>query len=155
VLERSRLGDFVPEVLNLATPEATNLHLVRACDGAVYDAERLYFIEGICIGCARQRGWWAGSKLVRVLEGECGHLRPLKVLWLLRKVWRCGLIISRPGPEDIWGGHGGRSIVTPQGQETIGDTLPETDASGLVTAIRNLCQGLLKLGVQHRLEARV
>src|SRR5260370_34625879 len=92
---------------------------------------------------------WTGAKFVGVRQGKRSDLWPLDEI-RRREVGGRQLIASRlvfrhEGRKDR-----GRSVVASQRQDCSGNVLTLLDAGGLVASIRNLCQILLKLGIERR-----
>ena len=66
VSQSGGLRDLVPEILNVAVPEFSDLSLVGGAGCAVDEAEALEFIEGLCVGVAGELRGWAGAEFVGV-----------------------------------------------------------------------------------------
>src|SRR6202022_245998 len=89
-----RLSDLVPVVLNRSVPEPADERLVGRSSDAVGNAQRLHFVEGGGVRGAGQCRRRSGAELLRALEGERGDSRPMRERRLLRKIGRCGLVVS-------------------------------------------------------------
>src|SRR5260370_34791998 len=122
------LGDLVQVVLSCSVATAASQSLVLSCGGASGDSSCFHSIENIAVGIAGQRGRRAGTKLIRALQSEGGDMRPVRELRLLGEVrWR-RLIIPRGSSKNERNWCISRSIVASQSQNTIRDSLTDTDA---------------------------
>ena len=77
-----------------------------------------------------------------------GELR----LW--KEIRRCRFVISRSASENIRNRLGIRTVITSQGQDAIRNSLSYANSFDFVVALRNLCQGLLKFGIECGLKYR-
>src|ERR1700676_1745310 len=92
--QRRGLRNFVPEVLNVAIPESSNLGLLRGASCAGDETQTLDFIENLCVLVARQLRRRSGAKFIRARNGKRSDLRPLcEVRWY--EIGRRELVISR------------------------------------------------------------
>src|SRR5260370_36181516 len=92
--QRRDLRDFVPEVLNIAIPESSNLCPLRGASRAGDETQTLDFIENLCVLVAHQLRWRSGTKFIRARDGKRSDLRPLcEVRW--REIGRRELVIPR------------------------------------------------------------
>src|SRR5258708_6303359 len=92
--QRRSLRDFVPEVLDVAIPESSNLCLRRGASRTGDEAQTLDFIENLGVLVARQLRWRSGTKFISTRNGKRSDLRPLReVCWC--EIGRGELIISR------------------------------------------------------------
>src|SRR5580704_8380196 len=62
------LRDFVPEVLNVAVPEVSNLGLLLGTSFTANEAQTLDFIEGPCVLLAGQLRWRPRAKFISACE---------------------------------------------------------------------------------------
>src|SRR6267378_674299 len=92
--QRRGLRDFVPEVLNVAIPESSNLCLLRGASHAGDETQTHDFVENLCVFVARQLRWRSGTKFIRARDDKRSDLRPLCEV----RRWEIGrgeLVISR------------------------------------------------------------
>src|SRR5437879_12319522 len=75
--QRCGLGDLIPEVLNVAVPELTDLSLIRGADCAGNESKALYFVEGlgVLVTCEQRRR--TGAKFAGACQGKRSDLWPL------------------------------------------------------------------------------
>ena len=71
------LCDLVPEVLDVAIPELSDLGLVGVASGAVNKAQALDFVEGFCVDIAGELRRRCGTKFIGTGEGEGCDFGPL------------------------------------------------------------------------------
>src|SRR5438132_12032145 len=76
-LQRGRLPDLVPEVLDVAVPELADLALFGSAGCAVNEPEAFDFIEDLSVKAACERRRRIGTELVGPLQRKRRHLRPL------------------------------------------------------------------------------
>src|SRR5260370_5663338 len=92
-LQRSRLPDLVPEVLDVAVPELADLSLFGSAGCAVNEPEAFHLIEDLSIKVARERRRRTGTELVGLLQSKRRDLRPLGKI-SRREVRRRQLVVS-------------------------------------------------------------
>src|SRR6266571_1539253 len=99
-LQRGRLPDLVPEVLDVAVPELADLGLLRSAGCAVNEPETFDFIKDLSIESACECRRRTRTELVSPLQRKWSDLGPLgKIRW--REVrWR-QLIVSGLGPRQV------------------------------------------------------
>src|SRR6266566_564770 len=148
------LCDLIPEVLNIAVPELTNLGLIRGTSCAADESKTFDFVEGQGVLLAGQWRRRTGAKFIGVRKSKRCDAWPLDEIRRREVGWR-QLIASRLGfRHERWKNYG-RSVVASQCQDCSGDVLTLLDAVGLVASIRNLCQILLKFRIERRCESGV
>src|SRR5437762_9807470 len=76
-LQRGRLPDLVPEVLDVAVPELADLGLFGSAGCAVNEPEAFDFIEDLSVKAACERRRRIGTELVGPLQRKRRDLRPL------------------------------------------------------------------------------
>src|SRR5580704_11960164 len=76
-LQRSRLCDLVPEVLDVAVPELADLGLFWRARCAVNEPEAFHLIEDLSIKVARECRRRTGTELVGLLQRKRRDLGPL------------------------------------------------------------------------------
>src|SRR5438132_12614264 len=80
-LQRGRLPDLVPEVLDVAVPELADLGLFRSASCTVNEPETFDFVEDPSINGACECGRRPGTELVRLPQrkrcdlGQLGEIR--------------------------------------------------------------------------------
>src|SRR5258708_26605365 len=140
--QRRGLRDFVPEVLNVAIPESSNLCLLGGADCAGDETQTPDFIENLCVLVARQLRWRSGTKFISARQGKRSDLRPLcEVRWC--EIGRRELVVSRLVSRDKRRRSDVRSVGAAQRQNLGGNGLSDADAVRLVLSLRNLRQVLL------------
>src|SRR2546430_17458205 len=92
-LQRGRLPDLVPEVLDVAVPELADLGLFGSAGCAVNEPEAFDFIEDLSVKAAYERRRRIGTELVGPLQRKRRHLRPLGKI-RRREVRRRQLVVS-------------------------------------------------------------
>src|SRR4029077_8102736 len=75
--DRRVLGDLVPRHPDRTWPELGDDGLISGAGGAGLLTEVLDLVDGLGVGGRRDRRWRRGPELVRRLENEWGHPRPL------------------------------------------------------------------------------
>ena len=78
----------------------------------------------------------------------------MRELRLLGEIRWCRLVVSRGIAEDIRNGLDIRSVIAPQGQDTVSDGVSYTDAVNLAS-VWKLRQRLLELRIERWLEVRI
>src|SRR3984885_11629070 len=148
------LRDFVPEVLNVAVPEVSNLGLLLGTRFTANEAQTLDFIEGPCVLLAGQLRWRPRAKFISACQGEGSDLRPLyEVSWC--EIRRRELVVSRLVSRNKRRQSDSRSVGAAERQNLCGNFLSDGDAVRFVLSFRNLRQVLLKFSVERCLKRRV
>src|SRR5579872_2068274 len=96
------LCNFIPVILNCATPKSADDGLVGSAGAVVEYAQRFDFLECVSVFVARQGRRWAGTELARPLQRKRSYMRPDRELRLFRKIGWCGLKYSRSATENKW-----------------------------------------------------
>src|SRR5207302_6010007 len=123
MMQRGRLPDLVPEVLDVAVPELADLGLFRSAGCAVNEPETFNFIEDLSIKAACECRRRAGTELVGLLQSKRRNLGPLgKVRW--REIRRRQLVVSGLGPRDVRRWSYICSISTARSEQLTGNCLP-------------------------------
>src|SRR6267378_942443 len=122
-LQRGRLPDLVPEVLDVAVPELADLGLFGSAGCAVNEPEAFDFIEDLSVKVACDRRRRIGTELVGPLQREGRDLRPLGKI-SSREVRRRQLVVSGLGPRDVRWWSYIRSVGAARSEQLAGNCLP-------------------------------
>src|SRR5947208_879804 len=141
-LQRGRLPDLVPEVLDVAVPELADLSLFRRSRCAVNEPETFDFVEHLSIKIACECRRRIGTELVGPLQRKRRHLRPLGKI-RRREVRRRQLVVSGLVTWDVrrWNYIG--SIRAARSAQLAGNCLPHGYSLSFSLIIGNLGQVLL------------
>src|SRR5438034_8627878 len=153
-LQRSRLCDFVPEVLDVAVPEPADLGLFRSAGCAVNEPETFDFIEDLSIKVACKCRRRTGTELVGLLQCKRRDLGPLGKI-RRREIGRRQLVVSGLVTGDVRRWSYIRSIGAARSEQLAGNCLPHGYSLSFSLVIRNLRQVLLQFRVQRHLERRI
>src|SRR5437016_7782023 len=153
-LQRGRLPDLVPEVLDVAVPELADLGLFGSAGCAVNEPEAFDLIEDLSIKGACKYRRRTRTELVGLLQSKRRDLGPLgKIRW--REIRRRQLVVSGLGPRDVRRWSYIRSIGAARSEQLAGNCLPHGYSLSLSVVIRNLRQVLLQFRVQRHLKRRI
>src|SRR5882724_5155297 len=101
-LQRGRLPDLVPEVLDVAVPELADLGLFGSAGCAVNEPEAFDFIEDLSVKAACECGRRIGTELVGPLKRKRRALCPLDKT-RGREIRRLQLVFPGLGSGDVRG----------------------------------------------------
>src|SRR6202051_1322643 len=148
------LCNLIPEVLNVAVPELSNLGLIRGTSCTVDKPQTFDFDKGSGVLVARQLRGRTGTKFVSMCQSKGSDVGPLNEI-RRREVGRRQLVTSRLGRWHEGRKSHSRSIAAPQRQNRGRNGFTNLDAIGFVPPARSLLQVLLKLRVERRSKSGV
>src|SRR6266436_4383977 len=153
-LQRGRLPDLVPEVLDVAVPELADLGLFGSAGCAVNEPEAFDFIEDLSVKAACECGRRIGTELVGPLQRKRHDLRPLGKI-RRREIRRRQLVVSGLGSRDVRRWSYIRSISSARSEQLAGNCLPNGYSLSLSFIIGKQGQVLLQFRIQRRLKRRI
>src|SRR5579871_1722244 len=153
-VQGSGLCNLIPEVLNVAIPELSDLGLIGCSSCAVDESEAFDFDKRLGVRVAVQLRWWTGTKFVSMCQGKGSDVGPLNEIGG-REVRRSQLIASRLGCRHKGRKSHSRSIAAAQRQNRGRNGFTNLYSICFILPVRNLLQILLQLRVERRGKRRI